>query len=906
MAEVEDIIMQVRIDNSKTLTDMAKLTEQIEELKNSNKELTKTTKAQNDELKKIGAEQGKNSAEYKKAETALNANRAAVESNKQAIKTLSAEYNNQAKSVESTIRMQTLAEGSLRQMKAELTKLNQEYENLSQTERESSDVGQKLLKTIQEKADAYNGAQMEARNYYVNVGNYQKSMEGALAGNNKFMQGLFAMNNTAKETGKTFGSTLVNSMKGVGKAMLQLLANPLVAAIAGIAVLLMGIVKIIKSNEEQMLRLNAVFAPFKRLLDGVLNVLQKMVDSVLSFIEFIMKGLGMVMKLLESLPLVGDAMKEINDETRESIELEKAKNDLVTKRREELITFAEIDRDIAKLRQQATDKENFTLEQRTQFLRDANALSLKKLELAQENLREELRIAEAEAARNKNSAEVNDNIARLKAEIIKAEQTYYEEVKGNSKKLNAFIAEERAARQAADDARIAKQKEWAELYKANLTQIRDLTINLMNEGADKEIAALEARLKDELEKVKGSAKQKIEIERLLREQFEKDKQAITEKYELENLTKIEQRIAEEMRIRADLAEKGSAERLTAQLQILEVERQEAIRNATETGVSVDLVNKEFDAKRKELVKTNEQEVLQVRREAYENYIREKESQFQTELLKIADNESAKSELMIEQEQQRLTDLLNLDSDQKKALGLNETEYARVVEEQRAKVNGAIKANIDLQKKQMDEMRGGLFAVGDAVSEVLNIMADNQEEYSAFAKIAALFQIAIESAKSIATAVAGATAAAAETGPAAPYVVAGYIASMVATVLAGIAQAYSVIESKPAPNAPSFATGGSIKGAGSGTSDSIIANVSNGESILTAKATNMFAPLLSSLNQLGGGVPITVMGTAAGYEGEEMLARAFRKGAESLPAPVVSVEEINRVSNRVEVLEGLRS
>jgi len=671
-------------------------------------------------------------------------------------------------------------------------------------------------------------------------------------------------------------------------------------------VLLMGIVKIIKSNEEQMLRLNAVFAPFKRLLDGVLNVLQKMVDSVLSFIEFIMKGLGMVMKLLESLPLVGDAMKEINDETRESIELEKAKRTLIENNRKELVMFAELDRDMAKLRQQASDKENYTLEERIGFLKRANEISLQKLKFAQDNVREELAIAEAEAKRNKQSAESLDNIARLKAELIRQEQTYYEEVKGNSKKLNAFIEEERAARQAADDARIAKQKEWAELYKANLTQIRDLTINLMNEGAAKEIAALEARLKDELEKVKGSAKQKIEIERLLREQFEKDKQAITEKYELENITKIEQRIAEEMRIRADLAEKGSTERLTAQLQILEVERQEAIRNATETGVSVDLVNKEFDAKRKELVKTNEQEVLQVRREAYENYIKEKESQFQTELLKIADNENAKSELMIEQEQQRLTDLLNLDSDQKKALGLNETEYARVVEEQRAKVNGAIKANIDLQKKQMDEMRGGLFAVGDAVSEVLNIMAENQEEYSAFAKIAALFQIAIESAKSIATAVAGATAAAAETGPAAPYVVAGYIASMVATVLAGIAQAYSVIESKPAPNAPSFATGGSIKGAGSGTSDSIIANVSNGESILTAKATNMFAPLLSSLNQLGGGVPITVMGTAAGYEGEEMLTRAFRKGAESLPNPVVSVEEINRVSNRVEVLEGLRS
>lgn len=907
MAEqVEDIIMQVRIDNSQTLTDMAKLTDQINDLKDANKELTKSTKEQTDELKKIGAEQGKSSAEYKKAEAALNANKIAIESNKQAIKTLSAEYNNQAKSVESTIRMQSLAEGSLRQMKAELTKLNQEYENLSKTERESSDVGQKLLKSIQEKSDAYNEAQMEARNYYVNVGNYQKSVEGALAGNNRFIQGLFAMNNTAKDTGKTFGTTLVNSMKGVGQAMLQLLANPLVAAIAIIAALLLGIVKIIKSNEEQMQRLNAIMAPFKRILDAVLNVLQKVVDVILNIIEFTIKAVGGLLKMLEYIPFVGSEIKKMNDATKEAIQLEKDKAALIEKNRENLVKFATIDKNISELKVKSMQKELFTEEQRLEFLKQANQLAIDKLKLQQDSLKEELRIAEAEAARNKNSAEVNDNIARLKAEIIRAEQAYFNSVKENQEKINSFIATEAAARKAADDARIARQKEWAELYKENLKQIRDLTINLMQEGANREIAALEARLNDELEKIKGNAKQREQIEKLLRDQFEKDKQAIIDKYELENLTKIEQRVAEEMRIRADLAERGSTERLSAQLQALEVEKQQAIRNAADTGVSIDLINKEFDAKRIEIIKANEQEVQQVRREAYAEYIREQESKFQTELLRLADNENAKSELLIEQEQQRLTYLLNLDSEQKKALELNETEYARVVEEQRTKVNAAIKANIDLQKKQMEEMRGGLFAVGDAVSDVLNIMADNQEEYSAFAKIAALFQIAVESAKSIAVAVAGATAAAAETGPAAPYVLAGYIASMVATVLTGIAQAYSVIEAKPSPNAPSFASGGLITGPGSGTSDSITANVSNGESILTAKATNMFAPLLSSLNQLGGGVPITVMGTAASYEGEEMLARAFRKGAESLPNPVVSVEEINRVSNRVEVLEALRS
>ena len=901
----EEIILQVRAQNSEAITQMSKLTQETAKLKDENAKLVKSNKDTEKAMKDLASSGKQNSEEYKKLEASVQKNNATIEANKAAVKSLNSEYGSYQKQLSSNITMQKANEGSLTAMQAELTKLNAEYARMSKTEKETTDRGKELKASIESKSKAYKEEQMAIGNTYVNVGNYQAAIEGAISSQSPMISGLLKMGQAAKATGQSFGTTLVNSLKSAGKAMLQLLANPLVAALAVIAALLLGIVKIIKSNEEQMQRLNAIMAPFKRLLDGVLNVLQKMVDGVLSFVEFIMKGLGMVMKLLENLPLVGDTMKQINDETKASIELEKAKNALVLKNRQELITFAEMDRDMARLRQQATDKENYTLEQRIEFLKQSNAISLEKLKLTQENLREELRIAEAEAARNKNSAEVNDNIARLKAEIIKAEQTYFEEVKGNSKKLNAFIAEEKAAREAVDKERIEKQKEWAALYKENLKAIRDLTINLMKEGQDKEIAALKARFDDELAQIKGSAKQKAEIEKLLREQLERDKQLIIEKYELENLTKIEERVKEEMRIRADLAAKGSTERLTAQLQALEVEKQEALRNAKESGISVDLINKEFDQKRVELVKTNEEEILAVRREAYQKYITEKEALFETEILKLGDEENAKSELIITQEQARLDALLAMDAEQKKALGLNETDYALLVEQQRAKVNGAIKSNMDLQKKQMQQMQDGIFSVGDAITTVLNVMAENQEEYSAFAKIAALFQIATESAKAIATAVTGATAAAAETGPAAPYVVAGYIASMVATVISGIAQAYSVIESKPTPSAPSFATGGRIAGPGTGTSDSILANVSNGESVMTAAATNMFAPLLSGINQMGGGVPIHIQGVVAQIEGEEMLARAFRKGLEGMPNPVVSVEEIQRVTDRVKVLENLR-
>jgi hypothetical protein len=51
----------------------------------------------------------------------------------------------------------------------------------------------------------------------------------------------------------------------------------------------------------------------------------------------------------------------------------------------------------------------------------------------------------------------------------------------------------------------------------------------------------------------------------------------------------------------------------------------------------------------------------------------------------------------------------------------------------------------------------------------------------------------------------------------------------------------------------FATGGLVSGLGTSTSDSIMANLSNGESVINAKSTAMFGNLLSNINQAGGGV-----------------------------------------------------
>jgi hypothetical protein len=46
----------------------------------------------------------------------------------------------------------------------------------------------------------------------------------------------------------------------------------------------------------------------------------------------------------------------------------------------------------------------------------------------------------------------------------------------------------------------------------------------------------------------------------------------------------------------------------------------------------------------------------------------------------------------------------------------------------------------------------------------------------------------------------------------------------------------------------------VSGPGGPTDDSVPAMLSNGESVINAESTRMFAPLLSAINQAGGGVP----------------------------------------------------
>ena len=122
------------------------------------------------------------------------------------------------------------------------------------------------------------------------------------------------------------------------------------------------------------------------------------------------------------------------------------------------------------------------------------------------------------------------------------------------------------------------------------------------------------------------------------------------------------------------------------------------------------------------------------------------------------------------------------------------------------------------------------------------------------------------------------------------------ASAVASVVASTVSAFQSIKKAK------FATGGLVSGPGSGTSDSIPAQLSNGESVMTAKATSMFAPLLSAINQAGGGVGFNAAGDARGFDFMASAVAAGMKAADLY----VSVEEINKVGQRTKNIKTLAS
>jgi chemotaxis protein histidine kinase CheA len=93
------------------------------------------------------------------------------------------------------------------------------------------------------------------------------------------------------------------------------------------------------------------------------------------------------------------------------------------------------------------------------------------------------------------------------------------------------------------------------------------------------------------------------------------------------------------------------------------------------------------------------------------------------------------------------------------------------------------------------------------------------------------------------------------GPAAQIARFAAVAATIGTGLKNVRGIMAVqvpTEKLPEVRVRQLASGGFVSGPGTGTSDSIPAMLSNGESVINARSTSMFKPLLSTINRIGGG------------------------------------------------------
>lgn len=112
---------------------------------------------------------------------------------------------------------------------------------------------------------------------------------------------------------------------------------------------------------------------------------------------------------------------------------------------------------------------------------------------------------------------------------------------------------------------------------------------------------------------------------------------------------------------------------------------------------------------------------------------------------------------------------------------------------------------ELERKQAEELKAidnevlnAKKKFVDETSNLLGVLANNAKEGSATQKAFAIAQLAVDTAKSLSATIAGATAAAAATGPAAPFVLGGYIAAGVATVTSALSTANKILKT-PMPS-----------------------------------------------------------------------------------------------------------
>lgn len=770
MAEgVKETVLSIRVDSAQAIQQLADYSALIEECRKREQELKQSIKEGNDTT----GEQAKELL-------------AVVEARKQ----YSRQTQIASKEVQNNITASKAQEGSLKQLRAELSNLTKQYDELSRVEREGA-FGKDLQKQINNITNELKGGEEGTQRFYRNVGNYAGSLEGLFGGLQKNAQ-------QALSGFQAFG---------IG-------ANAALGPIGVILGVLIGLFQVfnkaLHSSEELSQGTAEAFAFLKA---GAVQAQRFMQSLGKTILEAFKTASGWVQKVVNGIAKLIGKEKEWAEAREERLALakeltkqQKEENAITLEQRKINERNADSELKIAKLRAQAADKVTYSARQRLQFIKEASDEERRVSERNYNLAKREYELQKQKSALAGNSAEENEALSQAYTKMIQQETAYFQKVR----ELNAQVAEATNQAVSQEQKFAQERKKSAEDTLKDVEALVDMQLELVRDGVEKETQLEQIRYTRQVE----ALRKRLENEKLTAEQI------VVINGMIETAEKVhQQKMAYISQMGADLATKDYL--LSFQNRIAEAKL-----------LGQNTLALEVEAKKAEL-------------DALHQLEEESEAEFQARLL-------AKRQ-----------------------------EYAN-----------AQKALADYEEQVQVGKYQAIAGAMSALSGLIGEFSEDSKEAAVASKALALGTIAIQQGVAIAQAVQTATRSSATWVD-----MLAAIAAVVAGVTATIVPAIKMVKGAK------FSTGGYVSGEGTGTSDSIPAMLSNGESVNNARSTSMFAPIYSSLNQMGGGVPIVATQTASQVQGEEMLARAFAKGMSEADIRV-GVDEITRVQNRVKVVENL--
>ncbi|GAB3889876.1 hypothetical protein GCM10028803_00370 [Larkinella knui] len=865
----DEILVEVKLDEAATEKRIVDLRQKLEELR-----------SEKDRVKKEFKEGGISAEQYAKSLTRITRESGAV----------TKEINSNHRALAQTDKANQTAVGSVDQLRAAISVQTAQWNALSREERNNAQIGGVLQKSIKDMTDEVKEASGSVGNFRDNVGDYAGGIERAITGNDSFfssIRGGVGQLKSAASGALDYAKGLklsIEGAKGAEKASLAFGLSLKAMGIGLIITLISGLITYLTKFDDGMDKVEQATAAFSAALDELFAGISKVGGAVFDIIDdFGEKGfLGAIKNIPDRLDQMKHSLDGVTTNMvnagKAAVEYTKTMQDLEDQRDGMISQEAQVAKlvDLATL---ATKDQSKTLRERLALLDTAGAAEKK---LAEQRLtieRNELAaLLKRKAANTANQDADRKEIEEKKAAVINAERETLATLQTVQNRRSALLKQE----QERAEQNVNKQKELRKgaLEFAEKEAEAELQIARLS-GKDRVALAekvIQTKLAVELFGLKkGSAQYKAA-------QLAADVDLAETRLHylaLDN-AKI---ITVHQNLNARLLKED--EKLTKAAKVELTKRSSELQEIADRG-NLALIDSRIATAKKGSKAELEARIAGIKESARQEIAQKKLTAAEAKAIE----DKANREIANQREAFAMTTFEGIVAGAQIAAstlttifeGQNQLALQMLEQREKAALKSA-GANAELRGK----LEEGFQKKRDQLEEKAN------KKKKAIARAEAAINTAVAATKAYTA------------GPIIGPVLAGLI------ILQGLAQQAFISSQKFAQGGyVSDKKGAFITGPGTGTSDSIPALISDGESVLTAKATRENYNELSAMNVKGGGRPFPGASNSTGvprfnYGGvlqndSATLEAVFTRVIARMPAPVVAVTDIHSRSAEVRRVE----